>query len=223
MDSTRVRAICFDFDMTLVDSSYGITYCMNLLARARGLREVTREEVLATIGDPIRVAWAKLWGRFEPEWVDLYRERFRGEEASRMRPFPDCREVLEKLGESGIRLGLVSNRTCALAAVRGAKLEDSFDVIVGLENVTHAKPHPEPLHRGMEALGASPGETLYVGDTDLDMMTAVAAGVRGVGVTTGHFDAQGLRGAGAWKVVDSLREVREIVLPAASCTADTSH
>lgn len=208
---SRVRAICFDFDMTLVDSSYGITHCMNLLAADRGLRPVSRAEVLATIGDPIRVAWEKLWGEFHPEWVDIYRERFRGEEAARMRPFPDARPVLEKLRQAGIRIGLVSNRTCALAAVEGAGMTDLFETIVGLENVKNPKPHPEPLLKGMGDLAASAEETLYVGDTDLDMMTAVAARVRGVGVTTGNFDAEGLRNAGAWQTVGSLLELEALV------------
>jgi HAD superfamily hydrolase (TIGR01509 family) len=215
-----VKAICFDFDMTLVDSSYGITHCMNLLARDRGLREVSREEVLATIGDPIRVAWEKLWGEFHPQWVDIYRERFRGEEAARMRPYPDARPVLERLRKAGIRIGLVSNRTCASAAVQGAGMTDLFETVIGLENVKNPKPHPEPLLKGMEDLGACAAETIYVGDTDLDMMTAVAAGVRGVGITTGNFDAPGLRKAGAWRTVDSLLELEALVTQKIRSTPD---
>lgn len=210
--TSHIGAIFFDFDMTLVDSSYGITHCMNLLAEVEGLKEVTREEVLTTIGDPIEIAWEKLWGEFRPEWITIYRERFRGEEASRMRPFPETRPVLEKLRDAGIRVGLVSNRTCARAAIDGAAMTDLFEVVVGRENVTHAKPHPEPLLKGMEDLDVTPEETLYVGDTDLDMMTAVAAGVRGVGVTTGNFDHEGLLSAGAWKVIDSLDELLSLAL-----------
>lgn len=212
MIQQQIRAIYFDFDMTLVDSSYGITHCMNLLAEDQGLRQVSREEVLSTIGDPIELAWEKLWGEFRPEWITIYRERFRGEEASRMRLFPETRPVLEKIRMAGIRVGLVSNRTCARAAVDGAGMTDLFEVVVGRENVTHAKPHPEPLQKGMEALVATQGETLYVGDTDLDMQTAVAAGVRGVGMTTGNFSRQGLLAAGAWKVLDSLVELEPLVL-----------
>ena len=50
---TRIGAVLFDFDMTLVDSSYAITECTNLLADAKGLARVTREEILKVIGLPI--------------------------------------------------------------------------------------------------------------------------------------------------------------------------
>ena len=49
--------------------------------------------------------------------------------------------------------------------------------------------------------------SIYVGDTDIDMQTAVAAGTRGVGMTTGNFDAETLAGAGAWRVLDDLNGV----------------
>lgn len=62
-----IKAVVFDFDMTLADSSYAITDCTNRLAQEHGLRKVTREEVLKTIGMPIRDSWLQLWGEFKEE------------------------------------------------------------------------------------------------------------------------------------------------------------
>lgn len=54
------KGVLFDFDMTLVDSSWGITSAMNALARAVGLPRVSRRRVLRTIGLPLERAWFEL-------------------------------------------------------------------------------------------------------------------------------------------------------------------
>ncbi|NLK18905.1 MAG: HAD family hydrolase, partial [Synergistaceae bacterium] len=70
------KCVIFDFDMTLVDSSYAIRDSMNMLAEWQGLPPVTRERVLEVIGMPIKESWIKIWNKFEDEWLDYYRETF---------------------------------------------------------------------------------------------------------------------------------------------------
>ena len=65
------KAVIFDFDMTLADSSYAIHHCSNLLARKFGLEEVSREVVLAGIGLPIEDCWRLYWGDFKEEWLGI--------------------------------------------------------------------------------------------------------------------------------------------------------
>jgi phosphoglycolate phosphatase-like HAD superfamily hydrolase len=207
----KTKAILFDFDLTLVDSSWGITHCLNLLATEQGLRPLSREEVLVTIGEPIAVAWERLWGHYDPRWVESYRERYRQEEISRVRPFPSTGPVLEALKEGGFRLGVVSNRGNAKLAVEGAGLGWAFEIVFGLEDVDRPKPAPDPLLKAMDSLGVDGEGVLYVGDTDIDMATAVAASVKGVGMTTGNFDRSGLIEAGAWTVLDDLAELCPLV------------
>ena len=86
-------------------------------------------------------------------------------------------------------------------------LTPMLDVVVGLEDVERAKPEPDSLLKGFEILGVAPSEGLYAGDTDIDMMTTVAAGCRGIGMTTGNFDKRALSEAGAWEVKDDLGEI----------------
>ena len=107
---------------------------------------------------------------------------------------------------SGIKTGLVSNRQFARNPAEYLGIADKFDVIIGLEDVTHAKPDPEPLLTALSRLGVEPAQAVYVGDTDIDMKTAAAAGVRGIGVTTGNFGAEQHLAAGAWRVCGSLAE-----------------
>ena len=206
---TPLGAVLFDFDMTLVDSSYAIAHCMNGLAETFDLRPLTREEVLATIGLPIEEAWARLWGRYDPVWTEEYRNRFRGVEQTLLRPFPGTVPVLRSLRERGLRTGVVSNRRFARAVVQNQGLIPLTDVVVGLEDVDRPKPDPQSVLLALERLGVSPESSVYVGDTDIDMATASAAGVLGVGVTTGAFDEAGLLRAGADLVLGDLRDLEE--------------
>ncbi|WP_302795285.1 HAD family hydrolase [Cloacibacillus evryensis] len=201
------KAVIFDFDMTLADSSYAIHHCSNLLARKFGLEEVSREVVLAGIGLPIEDCWRLYWGDFKEEWLGYYRDEFRGVEQTGIRLFPNTVAALEELRAKGVKTGVVSNRRFARRVVDATKLTPYMDVIIGLEDVTNAKPDPEALFKAIDKLGVGADEAVYVGDTDIDMKTAVAAAVRGVGVTTGNFGEDGLAAAGAWRVCSDLIEV----------------
>jgi HAD superfamily hydrolase (TIGR01509 family) len=202
----------FDFDLTLMDTSYAITECTNLLAEKFGLRRVTREEMLAVIGLPIADTWVALWGEWREEWLACYRLHFRDVEHSGFREFPDTRSAILKLRENGVRTAIVTNRNNARSAAGQCGIEPLFDVIVGAEDASRPKPHPEPVLKALSLLGASPGRAFYTGDTDIDMKTAVAAGVMGIGVTTGNFGAEGLMSAGASVACPCLAQVADTIL-----------
>ena len=207
MLNAPVKAVLFDFDMTLVDSSYVITECMNRLAEAKGLRRITREELLSVIGLELEDSWKVLWGRVEPDWLDFYRGNFRELELGGFKEFPGTRRLPEALRRTGIHTGIVSNRRFARMAAERAGLAGLFDVIVGLEDVERGKPAPDSLLFAIERLGIVPADAVYVGDTDLDMIAARAAGIRAVGVSTGNLDESALREAGGDAACADLLEV----------------
>jgi len=97
----EIKAILFDFDMTLIDSSHAITACMNGMARDLNLLEVTREQVLSTIGLPIEAAWRTLWGEFRPEWLEHYRNHYSALERKELRPLPGNRAAAGKTCRKG--------------------------------------------------------------------------------------------------------------------------
>lgn len=209
--SGKCHAVIFDFDMTLADSSRAIHYCTNRLAAHAGLRKIPPDEVRAAIGVPIEDSWRSFWGDFKQEWLDYYRANLRGEEQARIKLFPDAARTLRELRASGVMLGVASNRRFAARAVEAVGLTGLLDVVIGLEDVTRAKPEPDCLIKGFAGLGAAPENGLYVGDTDIDMKTARAAGTTGIGVTTGNFDENGLLAAGAWRVLDCLGKLPGLV------------
>lgn len=209
LNNESIRAVLFDFDMTLVDSSYAITACTNLLAEAKGLRQVTREEMLKVIGLPIEDAWGVLWGEVDPGWLGFYRDTYKDIEQEGFREFPGTRELPRILRKAGIKVGVVSNRKFARHAVEKSGLMPFFDVVIGLEDVKRAKPDPEPITTALERLGLGLEGAAYAGDTDIDVKTAVAAGVISIGMSTGGFGSKELKEAGADFVCACLLEIPE--------------
>jgi pyrophosphatase PpaX len=76
----------------------------------------------------------------------------------------------------------------ALRGLAVARLSDVFDAVVGSDDVTHPKPHPEPVLRAIELLGADPASTVFIGDSRHDLECGRAAGVRTAAVLWGPFD-----------------------------------
>ncbi len=202
-----IKAVMFDFDMTLADTSYAIEHCTNLLASKFGLAQVPREKVLRAIGLPIDVSWKFFWGDYKDEWLEYYRGNFREVEQSMIRLFPGTVETIKTLSSRGVKVGVVSNRYYAKRPVESTGLTELLDAVVGLEDVERPKPAPDSLLKGFELVGISPSEGIYAGDTDIDMKTAVAAGAYGIGMTTGNFDPEALTAAGAGRVCRDLREI----------------
>ena len=210
--TNAARAALFDFDLTLMDTSFAITDCTNLLADEFGLKRVARDEMIKLIGLPILDSWVALWGESHSEWLDFYRRKLRSLEHSGFKEFPDTRSAVGLLRANGIMTGIVTNRNKAREAVGECGLSPLFDVIVGTEDVLNHKPHPEPLFKAMSLLDVDPAMAFYTGDTDIDMRTAKSAGVKGIGVTTGGFGAEELISAGADVVCSNLESVADFIL-----------
>ncbi|WP_286974356.1 HAD family hydrolase [Acetomicrobium sp. UBA5826] len=207
----KVRALLFDFDMTLVDTSHAIAYAMNYFARIMGLRAVSYEEVLSTIGIPMEKSLRCLWNEFRPEWLDIYSKECRPLEYERMKLFPGTEEVLQALRNRGLMLAITSNRRKAKKAVRHLGIDKYFDIVLGLEDVDRAKPDPYILFKAVESLGVDKDEAIYVGDTVIDMETANNADIMGIGLATGPNSAEDLKKAGALMVLSDIKEIPNIL------------
>lgn len=206
-----IRGIVFDFDLTLVDSAAGICANLNALAEKKGLRRVSDDEVHVTIGwalvDAMRTFWGE--GPVESEWLPLYRRLFVERNYAGVKAFPEAKAALERLYNAKVPMAIATNRLTPEGIVRASGLDSYVSAIVGIEKL---KPKPDPaiVLEALRRLGIEASEGIYVGDSVIDMQTAVAAGVTGVGVTTGNHDAASLRQNGASYVLENLNRLPEL-------------
>lgn len=215
------RVAIFDLDGTLVDSPRAIVETFAAAFDAMGVEPRDPADVRATIGLPLEEAFGRLLGvprddARVPEGVARYQEAFRTVILPRARSliFPGVPEGLDELRRRGIETAVATSKfhASADALLSAAGLRDRFAVLVGADDVTHPKPHPESGHAVLAQSGAEPEHAVMVGDTTHDLLMARAAGIRSVAVTYGVHTRSELATAEPSHIADSFEEVVAYIL-----------
>jgi phosphoglycolate phosphatase len=201
-----VRLIVFDCDGTLIDSQHLIMEAMSAAFAANGLPAPARSRVLRIVGLSVSEAVAAVSESLDETLIaDLaasYRSAFA---ALRQTPsftepmYPGALDALQALAaDPSVLLGIAtgkSRRGVDLFLGR-EKLGTLFSTIQTADDAP-SKPHPEMLLRAMAETGATPAQTVMIGDSSYDMLMARNAGVRAIGVDWGYHAAEELLEAGA--------------------------
>ena len=207
-----IRAVLYDFDGTLADSTELIMRCYRHTMRTH-LGQVPADDVwLSGFGMTLE-SQMRRFGRDDGEvdaMLDTYREYQSTIHDDLLRPFPDAAETVAELDRRGYRLAIVTSRR-RRATMRGMELcglVSHFDLIVTPEDVTEAKPHPEPVLFALRELGVAPEEALFVGDSPHDVAAGRGAGTRTAAALWGPFPRAALEMARP----DALLTVQQDVL-----------
>ena len=212
-------AVIFDLDGTLLDTLDDLSDAVNIALTAFGLPPRTRDEVRSFVGDGI----AKLIERSVPVGSDngmvtAVLARFKNHYADHCRdktsPYEGIIPLLSHLQKMGIRTGIVSNKfDLAVKDLAKHFFGELIEVAVGERESDgiRKKPAPDTLLMAMKKLNVSPRETLYVGDSDTDILTAQAAGVACVSVTWGFRDREFLLSRGATAFIDRPDELKSLL------------
>ncbi|HEU0297861.1 MAG TPA: HAD-IA family hydrolase [Longimicrobium sp.] len=195
----RIRAVLYDFDGTLADSTELVMRCYRHTMQTHLGHCPPDEEWLRGFGTTLEsqmVRFARDPAQVEA-MLDTYRTHQNELTDALMRPFPGAVETVAELERRGYRLAIVTSRR-RRATLRGMELcglVSHFDVIVTPEDVTEAKPHPEPVLFALKRLGVAPAEALFVGDSPHDVAAGRAAGTRTAGALWGPFPRAALETA----------------------------
>jgi HAD superfamily hydrolase (TIGR01509 family) len=181
-----------------------------------GVRSRDASDIRATIGLPLEQAFSKLLGipldnNRVAQGVQQYQLAFRNIVLPRARQlvFPGVADGLAALRRQGVTVALATSKfyASADALLQSAALRDHFGIVLGADQVTHPKPHPEMGQVILERLGATPEDAVVVGDTTHDVLMARAAGMRSVAVTYGVHSREELMSAEPSWVADSFDDV----------------
>jgi pyrophosphatase PpaX len=212
MQNHAIRAVLYDFDGTLADSTELIMRCYRHTMRTH-LGSVPPDEVwLSGFGMTLESQIAR-FARSDAEAVEML-DTYRAFQAIHhddlLRPFPGAAETVAELERRGFALAIVTSkhRRATLQGMHLCGIVPHFDVIVTPEDVTHPKPHPEPVLVALERLGVQPHEAVFVGDSPHDMAAGKAAGTRVAAALWGPFPREALE----WEKPDAfLREQRDVL------------
>ena len=191
MRRQTVRAVLWDLDGVLVDSAPFHLRAWRELFASIG-REFGEADFRRTFGLRNDAILRDLLGDLPPMEAErlaarkeeLYRQAARGNIAA----LPGALALLRSLRERGLRLGLVSSTPRAnIELILGSLgVSESFDVILGEEDVTRGKPDPEGFLLAAERLGVPPGECVVIEDAPAGVEAAKGGGMRCVGVYRGR-------------------------------------
>ena len=187
----EIRAVLYDFDGTLADSTELIMRCYRH-TMATHLGECPPDEAwLAGFGTPLETQIARFArdAREHDAMLATYREHQNEHHDTLLRPFPGAVETVAELKRRGVALAIVTSkhRRATLWGMDICGIAELFDVIITPEDVENAKPHPEPVHLALSRLGVRPEEALFVGDSPHDMVSGRAAGTRTAAALWGPF------------------------------------
>jgi len=211
-----VKAALFDFDGTLVDTTDLIYQSMRHAAGEVLGREVSREVLMANVGQPLPRQMELLSAEHAEALLNSYRLHNEENHDALIQEFPRVEESLARLHSAGVRVGVVTSKrrfSVDMALKTFPGLGEVVDAWVTMEDTTEHKPGPEPLLKGLELLGGVPREeAAYVGDSPFDVAAARAARVRSVAVSWGAFSEEALRAAEPDHLVPDLGAAVDVLL-----------
>ena len=212
------RAVLFDFDLTLVDSTLGAVDCVNYALETMALPRAEPKAIRATIGFSLAATLASLTGLTDPALARDFSLNFVKQADLRMveltSVFPGVAQTLDHLKSTGIKTGIVSTKfryRIETILARDGLLE-AFDVIVGGEDVMRHKPDPEGLVKALGKLDVRTGDSLYVGDHPVDAEAAAAAEIPFAAVLTGAATRDDFERWPATAFLSSLKDLAPLLM-----------
>lgn len=215
MPKTSWAAVLFDLDGTLADTVGLILACFRHTMKTH-LGEVRPdEEWIAGMGTPLRLQMRRYAS--SPEELDAmihtYGSLQRELHAQMVSAYAGVPEMLAALEAARVPMGLVTSRlpTMTHLTLDTCGISRHFQVVITPEDVTRAKPDPEPVLVALQRLGNPPPErVLFVGDSPHDILSGRAAGVRTAGVLWGPFSRDAITTAAPDFIVDSPVQLLEL-------------
>ncbi len=201
-DIARRLAACavFDLDGTLIDTAPTHEWAINEALTDNGAAPISPTAIRRCIGHgPAWFVERALQHAFGPELLTLdpaIQESIQSAFTDRLTSKPTRHATTRELGpellaavhSSGGTVGVCTNKPQHLAhrVLAGVGLLDMIDVVVGGDAVANPKPAPDPLLYCVDLLGSNPADTVFVGDSSIDLATGAAAGVPVVLITGGY-------------------------------------
>jgi phosphoglycolate phosphatase len=215
-----IKLIIFDLDGTLADTIFDIRDGLNGMLTEYGFHLVNKEQTLSFINNGAlelvrRSLPVKHQGddEYVKEAKRVY-ERYYSKCYNNMTAeYEGCSNALKTLANSGVHLAVLSNKQDEFVKKIVEKLfsDIPFEFVLGQSDKFPTKPDPTSIHYIMNELGVSGNETVLVGDSNVDMLTAKNAGVIPLGVSWGYRPKEILIELGARHILSSPSEFAEII------------
>jgi phosphoglycolate phosphatase len=215
----KYKAVIFDLDGTLLDSLEDIADSANTVLANHDFPTHKTDDYKILIGSGISelITLALPEKERNPDTIDDYVKQYREEYAKnwnkKTKPYNGIAELLDVLIAIDIKIAVLSNKLHAFTKQCVDELlpQWKFDVVMGFQNGIPPKPDPTGALEIGKQLNIPPPWIIYVGDSDIDMQTGVAAGMHAVGVIWGFRTKDELQKNGAKTLIEKPHELLSLI------------
>ena len=212
-------SIVWDLDGTLLDTLDDLYLSVNAALDRHGLPLRTKDEVRAFVGNGIR----NLILRAVPEKTDAeiaetvlatFTSYYKDHMNDHTAPYPGVPALLASLKTAGVKMAIVSNKAdFATRELANLYFADTIDVAVGAKDGVPKKPAPDAVFNAISEMGAERSSTVFIGDSEVDVVTGKNAGLDVIAVSYGFRDPDTLRKAGAEVICPTVEALADRLLP----------
>lgn len=209
--------IIFDLDGTLLNTIEDLADSTNYALAAFDLPARSVQEVRQFVGNGVdllikRAVDGALPQEREQECLAVFKQHYSENMYHKTRPYDGIPELVHALRAENYHIGIVSNKfDSAVKALNHIYFHDMFPVAIGASDTVAKKPAPDSVIEALKSLSSNREHALYVGDSDVDVITAKNAGLPFIGVTWGFRDEELLRSMGAECVLERPQQLLELL------------
>lgn len=212
----KYNTYIFDLDGTILDTLLDLANAVNFAMRSKGYPERTVDEVRSFIGNGIRVLIKRAvpQGTGDEDYeqaLEIFTKYYLEHIADYTKPYDGIVDVINELKGKGCKTAVVSNKAhFAAQAVVKDFFGDIFDAVTGKKDEFPSKPEPDSLLYTIGLLESEKEKCIYIGDSDVDVLTAHKAGLPCIGVTWGNRDEDVLLASGAEYIARTPSDILKI-------------
>ena len=213
----NIRYVVFDLDGTLLNTLDDLFLSVNKILSDHSYKTRSKNEVRSYLGNGVRALLDLALPEEErfrtdellPEfkaYYDLHKE-------DNTAPYAGVKEAVAEIKKAGVKCAIVSNKfDAAVQELKNVTFSGLIDFACGEREGVKPKPAPDGVFLAMQALGADPAETVYVGDSEVDLATANNSGLKCVAVSWGFRDRDELVKRGAKNIADTPDQMKDFIL-----------
>lgn len=205
------KAIIWDLDGTLLDTTEGVKYAVKYTIDQLGLKRLDEETIGLFVGPPMQLSFKKYFQMNDIEALraaNLFRTNYKEKSLLKARLYPNTLEVLNKLKLYGYKMAVATNKSHenAITILNHFGVAEFCDFMMGSDLEGRLK-KADIIKICLDRLSVKPKEALYIGDSTFDMEGARTVGMDFVGVSYGFGFRKGDNIG--YPVLDSMKEIEE--------------
>lgn len=213
----KVKAVIFDLDGTLLNTLTDLSASVNYTLERFGFPLRSAREVRSYLGNGIRALVEKSLPADKKDMTDeclkVFKDYYDIHKDDNTAPYDGIVDMLRSVKAAGLKTAIVSNKyDAAVQYLKDVTFSGLIDFAVGEGNGIAAKPAPDGVWLALKKLNAVKEESVYVGDSEVDLMTAENSGLKCVAVTWGFRDREVLILRGAKNVIDAPDRLASLLI-----------